>query len=465
MKLAKWYFTIIWLSFNFTLFAQENNESGVQEHNESGNKEISQLKDIFRDAQFHGHFRNYFMNTINRGDLRDYYTNATGGAVGFTTGNYKGFEIGVKGIFTYKTFGSDLGIEDPITGKNAKWEYELYDVLNKGNFKDLDRLEELFIRYRFGDSYVTYGKIETEYTPLLNHSDGRMKPFAHRGAWANLRFDTVHQVNLGWLNGVSPRATTEWFNFEEGMGLFYNGFQPNGELAEYHEYYPSSGIGIFNYRFKKNNLHLEVYDFYLDKMMNTLWTEVGYDYKNFNLGVQYVYQSPFSYSEELPYEHRYIQPDENAQVLSTQLSWEQAGWKFGIAYTHAFDTGRFLFPKELGRDHFFTSISRSRLEGLGNTDVFTLKGEYTIPKPDLHIGLEFQQLTGPESAVFEFNKYNVTESLQLNAHLTYKIHGFLEGLSFDFLWIYRENKNSLDAQSIFNKSNFNQLNFVTNFDF
>lgn len=448
--------TFFFFSLGFAAFSQHEPRDTVAE--------ITQLKDIFTEAHFHGHFRNYFMSTHNQGDLQDYFTNATGGAVGFTTGNYKGFEIGVKGIFTYKTFGSDLGNEDVITGKNSKWEYELYDVLNQGNFRDLDRLEELFLRYRFGNSYLSYGKIETEYTPLLNHSDGRMKPFAHRGGWAHLNLTPQHQVNLGWLNGVSPRATTEWFSIEEGIGLFYNGYQPNGELAEYHEHYPSSGIGIANYNFQKNNFSFKFYDLYIDKLINTVWTEVGLDINSFNFGVQYVYQTPMKFNEELHYENRYVQPDENGQVLSSQLGWKNDKLNFAFAYTHAFDSGRFLFPKELGRDHFFSSIPRSRLEGLGNVDVYTLKGEY-LPLPQLHLGVELQQIKGAQANVYQFNKYNVDESFQVNAHVRYEVHGFLEGLSFDLLWVYRENQNHMDAQSIFNKSNFNQLNFVTNFYF
>lgn len=439
--------------------------AGFSQHDPvSDNSETGQLKDIFTNAHLHGHFRNYFMSTHNKGDLRDYYTNATGGAIGFTTGNFKGFEIGVKGIFTYKTFGNDLGMEDPVTGKNSKWEYELYDVLNQGNFRDLDRLEELFLRYRFGSSYISFGKIETEYTPLLNHSDGRMKPFAHRGGWAHLNLTLQHQVNLGWLNGISPRATTEWFSVEEGIGLFYNGFQPNGELAEYHEYYTSSGIGIANYNFQHEFFNLKFYDIYIDKFLNTAWAEVGVDLNNFNLGLQYVYQTPLSFNEDLHYENRYVQPEENGQVLSSQLGWKNDKLNFAFAYTHAFDSGRFLFPKELGRDHFFTSIPRSRLEGLGNVNVYTLKAEY-LPLKDLHLGVELQQIKGADAGDFKFNKYNVDESFQVNSHLRYDASGFFKGLSFDLLWIYRENQNMLDAQSIFNKSNFNQLNFVTNFYF
>lgn len=449
-------FILLLLNFSFSGFAQHAPISK--------DAEVVQLKDIFTNARLHGHFRNYFMSTHNKGELKDYYTNATGGAIGFTTGNYKGFEIGVKGIFTYRTFGNDLGNEDPVTGKNAKWEYELYDVLNQGNFRDLDRLEELFLRYRFGASYLSIGKIETEYTPLLNHSDGRMKPFAHRGGWALLNITPQHQVNLGWLNGISPRATTEWFSIEEGIGLFYNGYQPNGDLAEYHEHYPSSGIGMVNYNYQKNYFSLKFYDVYIDKLLNTVWAEVGYDINRFNLGMQYVYQTPLSFNESLPYDNRYVQPNENGQVLSSQLGWQNEKLNFAVAYTRAFDSGRFLFPKELGRDHFFTSIPRSRLEGLGNTNVYTLKGEY-LPIKDLHLGVEVQQITGADTGSFKFNKYNVDESFQINSHVRYDASGFLEGLSLDLLWVHRVNQKHLDAQSIFNKTNFDQLNFVTNFYF
>jgi hypothetical protein len=448
---------ILFFLLHFTLFSQEH--PGTGEGRENG------LREVFWEGKVHGHIRNFFMATLNREDLTSYYTNATGGAIGFTTGNFKGFEAGVKGIFTFKTFGNDLGLEDPITGANAKWEYELYDVLNPGNFNDLDRLEELFVRYRFGNSYISYGKLETEYTPLLNHSDGRMKPFAHRGFWGYFNLNPQHTINLGWLDGVSPRSTTEWFDMQEGIGLFFNGFQPNGIRANYHEFYPVDGIGIINYNYQRKNFRLAIYDVFIDKLHNTLWTEAGYAYNNFNFGLQYVYQTPMSFSEGLAYENRYLQPDENGQVLSSQLGWGNDRFNFAFAYTHAFDTGRFLFPKELGRDRFFTSIPRSRLEGLGAVKVYTLKGEFLLPRPEIHFGVELQQVNGTTPGDMRLNKYNVDESFQVNTHLTYAVDGFLNGLSFDLLWVYRENQNSRDAESIFNKSNFNQINFVTNFYF
>ncbi len=450
------------LSFLIVLMLSLNLDAQI---NEQPEEESFHLQEIFQKATVSGNVRNYFMNTINSGDLKDFYSNATGTAVGFTSRNYYGFQFGVKGRFVYKSFGGDLGSIDAVTGKDAKWEYELYDILDKGNFRDLNRLEELFIRYRFGKSYIEYGKFEPKFTPLLNKSDGRMMPFVHRGGWAHLNFNSKHQVNIGWLDGVSPRATTQWFAMDEALGLFNNGFQPNGEKADYHNFYPSSGIGIINYNFRNEHFQLNFYDYYQDKIMNTIWAEIAYKLTDFSFGIQYVYQNPFSYSEDLAYLNRYVQPGENGQVLSSELGWEQAGLKLAFAYTHAFASGRFLFPKELGRDRFFTSISRSRLEGMGNVDVFVFKTEYRFLRDNFNIGLEMQQVRGAKVDDFEFNKYNVDESFQVNSHLSYRARGFFEGLSFDILWVHRKNLNHTNAESIFNRSNYNQLNFVTNFNF
>ncbi len=84
------------------------------------------------------------MTTLNQDDLKDYYTNAIGGTISFKTKRYKGFELGVKGIFTYRGFASGLNESDGITGRVAKWEHKLYDVNDFNNFNDLDRLEKLY---------------------------------------------------------------------------------------------------------------------------------------------------------------------------------------------------------------------------------------------------------------------------------------------------------------------------------
>lgn len=437
----------------------------AQEHEEHEGNDISSLQEIFTKGEIEGHIRNYFMSTINDGNLKDYYTNAIGGAMMFKTKAYFGFEGGAKGIFTYKTFSSDLNAPDPTTGRIAKWEHELYDITDLDNFNDLDRLEELYIKYNFKKGYITYGKLAIEETPLLNESDGRMKPFAFKGLWLNYK-TRQHVLNVSWLDRVSPRSTVEWYDFNEAIGLINNGFQPNGEHAHYHDKTESKGIATFQYETSLHDFDFRANNYYIHNISNTSLFELDFHNSEWFFGVQYAYQFPDKFQEELMYEERFVQPDENGQVFSSKIRYHQNDkWNFSLAYTKAFDSGRFLFPRELGRDHFFTSLSRSRLDGFGDANIFTVAGEYIFNPKGLSLEVQFTQVSGPEVGEFQFNKYNLDEYFQLNTGLHYELNGFFEGLNFDILYVYKENLNNTTAEVIFNRSNFHQINFVTNYNF
>ena len=71
-------------------------------YKDSCNKDdVHSLFDYVSKGHTSGHIRNYFMATINEGDLKDYWTNATGRAVCNETAEWNGVALGVKGIFTY----------------------------------------------------------------------------------------------------------------------------------------------------------------------------------------------------------------------------------------------------------------------------------------------------------------------------------------------------------------------------
>ena len=436
------------------VFAQESRE---QENAQT-------LGEIFRESEVEGHIRNFFMSTINEGSLKDYYTNAIGGALAFKTREYKGFKVGVKGIFTYKGFSSDLNEADETTGQISKWEHELYDITDFDNFNDLDRLEELYLRYSCRLGYITYGKLAIEETPLLNESDGRMKPFAFKGLW--FQYNKGNQaLNLSLLDRVSPRSTVEWYDFNEAIGLVNNGFQPNGELADYRDKTESKGIALLQYENRIQALKVRVNHWYLHRINHTSMVELDLDRNHWNLGLQYALQFPVRFQGELAYADRYVQPGENGQVFSARVAYDPERWQIGLGFTRAFDTGRFLFPKELGRDHFFTSIPRSRLEGFGDAEVITLSGEYRFKREGFFARLNLTEVFGPGIGDFEFNKYNLDEYYQLNLRVHYELKGFLEGLHFDLLYIHKENRNTSAPADIFNTSNFDQFSFVTNYEF
>ncbi|MBP6661465.1 MAG: hypothetical protein KA172_00095 [Paludibacter sp.] len=433
----------------------------AQENHTKDTVENKSLVSYLKEGEMSGHIRNYFLTTENNHG-NDYHANAIGGVLSYETKSYKGFQLGVSGIFTYKLFSSDLNKPYNQTNKSSRWEKELFDVNHKDNFKDLDRLEELYIKYHWKNSYITYGKIPVEHTPLLNKSDGRMKPFAFQGGWLHHKGEKF-QADVAWIHKVSPRSMTEWFSMEEAIGLTDNGYSPNGEKADYKETTHSQGLAIVHLGKEFKNLNINFWNFHLDKFINTSWLQLEYSKKNWQVGVIYSYQVPHSYQKQLAYENQYAQSNENGQVASFLLKYSKGHSQIKAAYSKAFESGRYLFPKELGRDQFYTSMPRSRIEGLGGVDVFVIGYQYSWK----HLFLNVDATTTHGAAIkdYELNKYNIDDYYQINTRLHYEFTNFLKGLHIELLYVWKQNKNEHNTQLVAQRSDYNQINLITNFNF
>lgn len=422
------------------------------------------LLHYFEGGKAEGHIRNYFMATDNH-SLKNYHANATGGLIGYTTKEFKGFTAGVSGVFTFKTFGANLDATDPVTGKSSKWERELFDLNKPDNFYDLDRMEELFLKYRYKNSYIAIGKLPLEYHPLINKSDGRMKGFAFQGINSHITLDSTLTVNMAVLNGVSPRSMTEWFKFNEAIGLLSNGYATDGTKADYQHYVNTNAVAFAGIHKRAGNFNLNLWDTHIDKLLNTAWAEIVYHGKFLSAGIQYSYQVPYGAQEDIAYTNRYLQPGENGQVASAMVGYNYFGFRASVAYTRAFATGRYLFPKELGRDQFYTSMPRSRIEGFGNADVVKISLQYAFSGSRLSAGIDATAVDGPGAENYTFNKYGLDDYYQVNSRLHYSFKGFLEGLDIDLLYVWRENKNLHTPATVFNISDYSQLNIISNFNF
>ncbi|WP_188457906.1 hypothetical protein [Psychroflexus planctonicus] len=414
---------------------------------------------------FSGELRNFYMNTLNlQPGLEDYQTNATALFLAYVSPKFNNFSFHVGSRYITRLDNFNLNKMDEITEKTAKWEYELYNVLDKNDFS-IFTLDEFYLQFETEKLKAKVGNFYSSHTPFFNQSDGRMRPFAYRGHWLDYQISEKHKIQYAWLSHVLVRSTANWYGFSEAIGLFSQGFQPNGEVADYADFIQSNGAGFLNYTFNKKSFQLDLYQFYVDQLLGISFAEVHYTFKKWTSGVQYAYQFPLQNSRQIAYQNRYIQPDENAQVISSKLAYDHSSQlKFSAAYSYSFATGRVLFPKELGRDWFYTSIARARMEGLGDTHAILFTGNYRLENPNLKIGLEMIQMYGPKQNDFQFNKYNIDEFWQLNTRLTYQTN-FLKGLEFDVLFIIKENFNSNAIDFVFNRSDFAQLSFVTKLHF
>lgn len=453
---------IILCSLFLVLFVQPTTGQNAEHIKEDKNKFFSFLK----EGHFKGHIRNHFMTTINSHELTDYYTNATGGALKYETGKIYGFYGGVEGIFTYGTIKDNVLKEDPITGKISKWELELYDYTRPGEERDLDRLQELYIGYSFKNSYIEYGKVDINKGPLFLKRDSRMKPFAYRGFWGQIKEIPETNIYTGFINGVSPRGVTEWYSINEAIGINNNGFEPDGSKADYHGFSETKGIAVLgaeNESFK--NFTFKFWDFWMHNMNNTLWFQIDYKDESYFAGAQYVFQHNTG-QNELAYNERYFQPDQTANVISLNAGKKIKDHHFSFSYLHAFGTGRFLYPRELGREDFYVSQPRSWIDGFGDLDVYMLRYKWKIkPLKDLLFDwrLSYTETAGIDN--YEFNKYGLPSFYQSTILLRHKCKNKLEGLKFSLLYLYKYSPEDMELSKRFYLSDFHHISFISQIDF
>lgn len=127
-------------------------------------------------------------------------------------------------------------------------------------------------------------------------------------------------------------------------------------------------------------------------------------------------------------------------------------------------TGRFLYPKELGRDDFYTSVSRSWMDGLGAASVYKLELHYQPHlKSKLDFGLSFQNVSPEKSEGYRFNKYGISQYTQLALDIKYKIK------NIDIKLLYVDRKKWVNKKMSYNRQfyllGFNHFNFITSFSF
>lgn len=138
-----------------------------QHHITMKSKDSVCLKDTFLKLNWEAHTRTFLMGTINEGNLKDDYALASGAGIGLLTKSIYGFQAGVSGFFIYNLASSKIDVPDSITNNPNRYEVGLFDVENPGNKNDLDRLEELYLKYNLSKSAVTVGKIHIN-TPFIN---------------------------------------------------------------------------------------------------------------------------------------------------------------------------------------------------------------------------------------------------------------------------------------------------------
>ncbi len=396
---------------------------------------------------FEGHLRSFFMSTVNHQEYPDYYALGMGGGLGYYSPIIKHFQVGMSGFIIYNIGSSHLGTGDSFSNR---YELALFDITNPDNHEDLARLENLYLRYYFTSlykSFIQMGKFHIN-TPLMNLQDNRMRPNLQEGLWMELNDWKKIKLKAGWLWSTSPRSTIRWYTMGESVGIYTNGSAVNGKKADYAGHVKSDGIIIGNLDFNPiQNINYQVWNYYADNLFNISLQKLEWKKKTTHntwlAGFQYLWQKSL-YQDTLAIEKQYITENERSYVFSGRLGFiNTKGNEWSVNYTRITKHGRFLFPREWGKETLYTYNNRERNEGAG--DVHAVMLEH-IRYLDKEHRLSLRTLAGlyqmPSIDNAKLNKYSMPSYYHLNVQARYRFSGFFQGLQAYLLYTYKDKLSS-----------------------
>lgn len=441
--------------------------SAMQERN-TDHIDSNSLRAALTKGKTEAHFRYFFMATDNKKDLTDYYANAAGGGLKYETGKFHGFQAGVGGFFIFNIGSSDLSKPDFTTKQINRYEIGLFDIENASNKNDIDRLEELYLKYHFKKTVATLGK-QLINTPFINLQDGRMRPTGVEGLWLN-----GVSKNTKWEGGVlwsmSPRSTVRWFNIGASIGVYPQGVQENGQASNYKEHINSKAIGIIGltHEFQKG-LKLQVWEQWTENVFNTVFVQLDKKWGNsgFYSGVQGIMQHTLNHGGNTDPSKTYTQKGNDAYTLGSTTGWKDKNTDISLNYNRITAHSRYMMPREWGRDPFYTFLPRERNEGFGDVHAGMIKIKQSFPKQHLQALIGFGYYDLPDVTNTRLNKYGMPSYTQLNLDIQYQFTGSLEGMNAQFLYVYKgqEGNSYNNNKYVIHKVNTSLFNLILNYHF
>lgn len=430
------------------------------------------LLQAFKKGIVHGHFRYFFMATDNKAGLSDYHANAIGGAIKYETARFKGFQFGVSGSLVFNIGSSDLSVPDPKTNQPNRYELGLFDVTDPANKKNIDRLEELYLKYSWKQSQLTFGK-QLINTPFINLQDGRMRPTEAGGVYSEINALKNTRFEGGYLYEIAPRSTVKWYQPGKSIGLYPQGVNPDGTKSAYKNNLNSKGIILFGITQKfKQAFSVQLSDVYASNIFNTLLLQADYRRTLSNsskllAAVQFIRQDALKDGGNADPSKTYFIKGGKSNTFGIRMGWETTHLQTSINYTRITAHGRYLMPREWGRDPFFTFLPRERNEGLGDVHAYVLKAGYAFQK----IRMKFQAAAGyyklPDVTNYRLNKYAMPSYTQLNIDIRYGFAGFLKGMETQLLYVHKGRSGNTygNEKYVINKVNVSVWNCLLNYHF
>ncbi|ERM82304.1 hypothetical protein P872_18620 [Rhodonellum psychrophilum GCM71 = DSM 17998] len=445
-------FLMLLMLLPWTLKAQEAHSDTTELDERSGKS----LSHDLEKGKFDIHFRSFYMQTINQGALTDYSTLAVGAGLGYLSPAWKGFQVGFSGFFVFQLFENNLTIADPTTGAGNRYEVVLYDMHDPENARDLDRLEEFFISYQKKNFKAIFGRQKVN-SPMLNEQDNRMRPNIFSGL--SIYHKSKKWESMGaWLTSVAIRGTVDWYKMDDSFGVYSFGRNPFGEPSGYKGNITTKGLAMAGVKYNNNGLSLQGWNYFAENVFNLNFVQGDYAHdlgeKKLLVGLQGFYQTAVNQGGNQDPKKAYILPNEKPSGLGAKLGLQSGKQEVSINFLGFMGQGRFLFPREWGREQFYVSLPRERFEGSGDVKAWTLKYKTELPMKGTKLEFGASKVNHSDIEKYAANKYGIPSYYHFTGALNYKFRGYLDGLDGQILIV---NKTAQDFAAVSDAYRINRV--------
>jgi hypothetical protein len=441
-------------------------------------KAFSQVDSSYKDTaiksivepkgKISGQMRFFFMATDNHPPFTDYYAHAISAEAKYERGFGRNFRFASGASATYNISSSDLARPDSFAKRPDRYEVQLFD-LRYPKRKTSYRLEEFYVQAALANGMIRLGS-QLINTPFINPQDGRMRPTFVSGIYTTLLFSSTN-VQGGWIGAILPRSISGWYSAGSSIGLNPQGINSDGTASNYGGHLTSKGIFLLGIsRSFLPGFKLKLWEQYVDKIFNTAMLQIDLEHKfwdkaKFLSSLQYTNQVKMGKGGSSEMSIGYFTSNKPAQVISIMTGIEAERFEASLNYTRIFKGGRFLMPREWGREPFFTFMPRERNEGFGDVQAFVIKTAYNFKEAGLKFSLQGGHFQLPDVKNVALNKYGMPSYNQLNAEVRYS-PTLAPKLDLQLLYVYKDNKGNTyqNPGYVFNKVNMSLYNVVVNYN-
>lgn len=447
MKFRIFFSALFFLSFAFTAKSQEEE------------KKLSVSPDL--------HFRTFWMNTSYPGkDYKEDYALGLSlnlGAWVTYKQNWK-FHVGYRSFAN--SFSSKIWEPDPHTGQPNRYETGLFDLLDTRD-RFFGKLETLSLEYSQANFGIKAGRMGVN-SDWINAQDGRLSPTAVEGIHAWYSPDSQWKFSLWAIGKMSIRGSSDWLSVGKTVGIYPQGRDISGRSAVYFDQTTSDWLGIWEVdRNIGSDAKLHFSTTTAQNLFSTYWLNFEKNKKKsygiLTFGLQAGFQHGIGNGGNELQGLKYKDPKDRNYVFSGRVGWRNSNWITHLNFTHLDGKGRWLSPREWGKDAWYTFIPRERNEGFESVNALVAYGEYRFEKAKVslygHAGVHFLSDTQNAAA----NKYNFPSYRQLNLGLKYQPKQF-KNLDFHLILVSKAplSNGNLTPNQIYNKVELWHFNGIIN---